>query len=238
MLLAFLVFILGMGHLWAHPLEPTHSYEERLAQVRELGIEAPRVVLPFGGSHRRSGLWAGILIQTEWQLRTGRDEFEMWSILNHSLTTLPFNIYQSFKSDSESACKSFKEIQDVCEAWVKFYKAEALNQRSQKLMWKAHTLSLKSSLEHFYDLFVRFEREWPLETRYMLNWIQIIHIVERLNVPSHDFVARPISRYQARCAPLDDRDCMDELTRFNRFVAMTLANKPMTTARLIKLLSR
>lgn len=53
------------------------------------------------------------------------------------------------------------------------------------------------------------EREWPfVETRYLINWIQMVHIVKRLNVPTHDFVA------------------------------MTLANKPMTRARLIKLLSR
>ena len=85
----------------------------------------------------------------------------------------------------------------------------------QRLMWKAHTVTVRTVLnEHNFHLHKDFNNS---EFLFWRGWIRMIFKLEELNYPTVGFFVSPIvSRYMPNCSSLDSKDCKSKDFAFDQ----------------------
>lgn len=198
------------------------SYHERLQNI----VQMAKVVPGFSKSiinKNNLGVLGGMYVQTEWQLKTGRDKLPAWRHINYHLTVEPFAFFKSYLVEGKKACEKFKTndhpiSQDkVCKAWVKyFYFADIrrgprlglnLKAKANKLLWEAHDLAILFALQKEPYLFSKMDS--PIDEKdYLRGWVTFVHVLSKTSVPTSEFFVRILSKASSpQCSPLGARGC-------------------------------
>lgn len=118
--------------------EDNFDYGERMEAVQALGRRFPAFVQTKGFENRRLGIWAGIMLQTQWQLDSGRAQYPIWRHVNETLTLAPhaFSLEYLENPQGDPASSRYAKEHptrdaahapitqvDVCRAWRAFFAA-------------------------------------------------------------------------------------------------------------------
>lgn len=114
------------------------DYGTRMEAVQALGRRFPAFVQTRGFENRRLGIWAGIMLQTQWQLDSGRAKFPIWRHVNETLTLAPhaYSLEYLEEPEGDAAASRYAAEHptrdaahapitqvDVCRAWRAFFRA-------------------------------------------------------------------------------------------------------------------
>jgi hypothetical protein len=237
--LAAVVVAAGAGAAFAETPKP--SYAERLRILEGLAQRFPGHV-ETGNPYGKYGLWAGIVVQTEWQLRTHRDRIPLWAVMNEHLSVDPStfaNFYvRSGSHDAGAVCGGLF-ARGLCEPWVQ-YMIGADEHRTpatlQKLLWRAHTNAIVHALRTQRRIFDAV-RTTPLEREFWAGWIEIVFLLEASRFPTDGATSMRASRLlMPPCSPLGAPGCglnLHDLKRSYPFVS-TLAHRHATIDRALR----
>jgi len=230
-------------------------YDGRVSMTETLALRFPGPVdnePTFG----RFGLWAGILVQTDWQRSSKRSELQSWNRFNASLSVEPSLFASSLgsrESGRDEACASNAFVQAdpapshddlpdraaACRAWVGYFQAAARREPDSKLiglMWAAHTASLVSTLREHPRVFD--ESATPAEQNFLSSWFEIVLLLAAIDFDAGASTSVPArNAIMPNCSPLNTPGC--QLTRSDLGgafdFASTLAAHPVSTDKIFSL---
>ena len=219
------------------------SYQQKINQLNYLGNKAFGYRDIIGHGLREKGLWGGIIVQTKWQIESNRTNMSVWSIVNGSLSTLPYQIFRELEDGNQYICQEFYgRFRKACQTWKSFFvsisKKNIFRRKlSQHLLWKAHTDSILAVMDHYRSQFKNFRALYPKEFNYWINWIEIVFWVEKTNLTSTDLLIKPLAKIlNAQCAPLDY--CINTIRNpIKRNYAKLLTKKRNSIARMLRIYS-
>jgi 1,4-dihydroxy-2-naphthoate octaprenyltransferase len=204
------------------------GYEARLAGVETLGRAFPGHVSVWDvSSTRELGLWGGIYLQTAWQQESGRDRVPLWRLINTLLTVWPSALAKVFAHEAEAidcAREAMKltrrdgEIPtavEACESWQEYFLAvesRASFLGAQRLLWKAHTTTLRMGLEVWSDVLSLSRSALPVdEGDFWAGWASFVFDLERVVFPTYGSAIGPVNENcLPRCAVLGSESCRVE----------------------------
>jgi hypothetical protein len=206
---------------------PTPPYSDRLRIVEGLAARFPGQI-EKGSPYGRYGLWAGIVVQTEWQLRSHRDRIPLWAVMNGHLTVDPStfaNFYvRSGSPDPSAVCGGLFAV-GQCEPWVAYMIASDRHGKPaalQALLWRAHTNSIVQALRTQRRIFDAVHTT-ALERQFWGGWIEVVFMLEASHFPTDGATAARASRLlMPPCSPLGAPGCglnVHDLGRSFPFVA-------------------
>jgi hypothetical protein len=215
---------------------PEPSYPERLEMIADLGKRYPGFIGDAGGTYRDIGLWAGIAIQTAWQMDSDRTELPLWERVNYSLTAIPFELAKGYERGER--CRD-----DLCRAWYEYFEVAAEPRRNralpywldenwsrpQRAIWKAHERSVEfARAEYRRAIDEAFAGATEQEKYFWRGWVRTVPTLAlAIQATFDEAIARRSSEMFPRCSPLDrDTRCaLAELTPYSvqTFVAMMIA---------------
>jgi hypothetical protein len=236
------------------------TYPERLEILKSLARRYDAGAIP-GTPLGRYGLWAGILAQTRWQLDSGRDTDELWSLVNFGLS-VETTAYadelaaaQKGARDPQSLCRSSEFVRTnptpaaalgprsvdratVCEGWMALFVAERAGRPAadiQRLMWAALTTSIVHSLRVYGGAFTRPGVSTDLEQNFWGSWIELGFVLAAQNYATDGANAQRISQLlMPKCAPIGGDGCAPtpvDLGTSYGFVS-ALASRPVSIERI------
>jgi hypothetical protein len=235
------------------------TYPQRLEILKSLARRYDTGASP-GSPLGRYGLWAGILSQTRWQLDSGRDTDDLWSLVNFGLsveTTAYADELAAAKKgarDPQSLCASSDFVRanqtppgavgppvdraEVCEGWMALFRAERAGQPAadiQRLMWAAVTTSIVHSLRVYGGAFTTPDVSTALEQNFWGSWIELGFVLAAQNYPTGGAGAQRISQLlMPKCAPIGGGGCaptLEDLGTSYSFVSK-LASRPVSIERI------
>jgi hypothetical protein len=187
------------------------NYPERLEMIVNLGRRYPGFVADAGGTYRDIGLWAGIAIQTAWQMDSGRMALPLWERVNYSLTVIPFELAKRYERGEQ--CPD-----DLCRAWYDYFQIAAEPRRNrdvpywrdeswrraQRTLWTAHERSVDFAREQYKPAIDEALRATPDQEKYFwLGWVRTVPALALGIQPTFDeAIARRSSELFPRCSPL------------------------------------
>lgn len=185
------------------------DYDCRLDAVRRLGELFPGYRSGLGHEHRRLGLFAGIYLQTRWQRNTGRDALPHWFLVNQGLTLAAYAYALEYLADPDQPCARSRYVGDhptrdaanapvtqvdTCRAWKAYFRAAtARRPRSElrRLLWRAHTTSIRHALWQYEAEFDRADVP-ASELTFWRVWIKVVLAMERPAPATTDWVLGPL----------------------------------------------
>lgn len=210
------------SHYWSPDYQL--SYQDRITYLKEMTTHF-HLLTP--------GLLAGLVVQTEWQEQTGRDENILWNRFNYSLTALPYKIFQDFKDNHDSSVcfqYDYRQIPEHlqllalrgCQKWQQYFSLMSRRARlsrlgpliiryeiqGQELLWQAHTKTLHL-VEKLYPEMYR-KSDLPLdELNFLRGWLVSVEMLDTLNFPTRAFLTQTISDlFMPQCFPLGAQHCL------------------------------
>ncbi|HXH74856.1 MAG TPA: hypothetical protein VNJ08_07815 [Bacteriovoracaceae bacterium] len=202
---ALLFPVMVYGHV-------TVQYPERLIHIEEMVTELEISALEPG-----LGRMGGIYVQTEWQMKTRRDQIKSWNTINAYLTVKPYQVFNNYLSQASKACEGISNKR-LCQAWLKYFSyADAkknyglilpgMQQQASRLLWLAHEISIEEALKDFPGLLD--DPKVPQEERqYLKGWIKFVHILATSRLPTGEkFVRLLAGQTSPDCSPLGAAHC-------------------------------
>jgi len=206
------VVLAAVGGSAALADNPKPPYADRLRMAEDLAARFPGHV-EEGTRYGRYGLWAGIVVQTDWQLRSHRDRIPLWALMNAHLSVEPStfeDLYvRSGSHDARAVCGG-RFAPELCEPWVRYFVAADAHRPPatlQKLLWRAHTNAIVHALRTQRRLFDAV-RTTTLERQFWTSWIEIVFLLEASRFPTDGSVSQRASRLlMPPCSPLGTPGC-------------------------------
>jgi len=191
---------------------PKPPYSERLRIVEGLAARFPGHV-ETGNQYGRYGLWAGIVVQTEWQLHSHRDRIPLWAVMNEHLSVEPSTFeglyVRSGAHDAGAVCGGLFAT-GLCEPWVGYMIAadgHSPPATLQRLLWRAHTNAIVHALRTQRRIFDGV-RTTTLERRFWAGWVEVVFLLEATHFPTDGATSARASRLlMPPCSPLGAAGC-------------------------------
>lgn len=210
---------------------PTHSdqtgtlsmpYEDRLINILEMAEVSPGFS-EMVYRNRQLGALGGLYVQTEWQLKTGRDQIPAWRYFNFHLVVEPHTFFNDYIKYGPKSCDRIKtntigiNRKRVCETWVAYFRYSdnrfhteptlAKKVRSNELLWKAHDMAIDYALMINPNVFKNMKTP-TLERDYLRGWFKFVHILAKTKMPTSEFFIRLLAKPSSpQCAPLGAPHC-------------------------------
>ncbi len=190
------------------------EYPERLRMVRELARNIP------GVRYRKTplGLFAGIYLQTQWQLESGRNSIPHWYLVNEMLTAAPYHYYRDFRADTES--EYVPRDARLRKLWYRYFReAEEIQKRYRVrslllpfFLWQAHTSSMKFVIAEN-PILLTGKDITKEEFAFWKNWVRFILLGRYVPIPTTVSIVGPVlSHTMPTCSPLCPQVLKDEST--------------------------
>ena len=201
-------------------------YEDRLQNLLEMAEVVPGYSeMSFQG--RNLGALGGLYVQTEWQLKTGRNNIPAWRYFNFHLVVEPHTFFQDYLKDGpKDACSKYRtEVihknkisrERACRAWVRYFAFTdnrihldeptlALKHKANEILWKAHDVAIDHALQKYPRVFTDMVN--PVERDYLKGWFKFVHVLAKTDMPTSELFIRLLAKPSSpQCAPLGTPGC-------------------------------
>lgn len=171
-------------------------YENRIQNIREIAQST---------GNGNIGSLAGLMVQTQWQLDSHRDQIPAWNFINSYLTIKSHHFLQLYLQDLPC-----QENEMHCLSWMAFFAKRDQNLHSPHnvsiYLWRAHMDSIYTALRDNPDIFNSVDQ--IEERNFLRGWIRFVQILADVNFPSTYFISQVSSKkLLPKCSPLGASHC-------------------------------